>query len=225
MLPPFRIPLGLLLSLCLPIAAFGTEGDGGPAIRLEGAGIDEIRELAVDTALSRGWVVTSTDEGGIQFEQTIATPAPDQRGTAYALIRVRAEFAADGEDILVHLRAVQIDGPGTGVERSQDVTERYQDNLMNALRALQGRWEASLTVPDRPSPPPLPEAGALAGERSLGTWAYYAEQLAVTLGCRLGPEGAELVSAGADVEIHRVPCQGSQSMLIRCHFGECRPAY
>jgi hypothetical protein len=55
-----------------------------------------------------------------------------------------------------------------------------------------------------------------------GTWAYYAEQYARLRGCTLTEQGSVLVETRSDSEIHRVPCVGADSVLLKCQNGVCR---
>jgi hypothetical protein len=54
------------------------------------------------------------------------------------------------------------------------------------------------------------------------TWAAYAEQFARERGCQVTRGGSELIESRRDGEIHRVPCEGSDSVLVQCRNGECR---
>lgn len=95
-------------------------------------------------------------------------------------------------------------------------------------------------VPRAPSPPPETRGSVLlppVPEESLppeqnmltlnqaagtGTWAYYAEQYARLRGCTLTDQGSQLVETRSDGEIHRVPCVGADSYLLKCQNGVCR---
>jgi hypothetical protein len=54
------------------------------------------------------------------------------------------------------------------------------------------------------------------------SWSYYAEQYARLRGCNVSPEGSILIDARSDGEIHKVPCEGADSVLVQCQNGECR---
>jgi len=58
----------------------------------------------------------------------------------------------------------------------------------------------------------------------VGTWAYYAEALAVQRGCTLGDMGAELVSAPEGSELHRVHCADNSTLMVRCDRLGCTVA-
>jgi hypothetical protein len=60
-----------------------------------------------------------------------------------------------------------------------------------------------------------PSAGAV-------SWSYYAEQYARLRGCNVSPQGSILIDARSDGEIHKVPCEGADSVLVQCQNGECR---
>jgi hypothetical protein len=91
----------------------------------------------------------------------------------------------------------------------------------------------------RPSPapspqpailPPVPVESVSPSENMLtlnqvsdtGTWAYYAEQYARLRGCNLTEQGSMLIETRSDGEIHKVPCVGSDSYLLKCQNGVCR---
>lgn len=77
------------------------------------------------------------------------------------------------------------------------------------------------TMPAGPSMLALGTSVSAAGTDSMG-WSYYAEQHARLRGCNVSIEGATLVDSRSDGEIHRVPCDGSDSVLVQCYQGECR---
>lgn len=216
-----------LLSICSciatiasPATALAADATDHPSLRLHGADLYEARRVAVESALSSGWSMSLTSQGIVLFEQ--ATDPSDGPGSS--LVRVRADFLSDQDDLIIRLQAIQIDAPGTSAERATDVTERYHDNLMNALGSLRARWEAGLTVADPAPAGRGNESHADPGERPVGTWAYYAERYAQDQGCDLAEGGAELLSTGVDTELHRVQCQGRGALLIHCQFGECTMA-
>ena len=99
--------------------------------------------------------------------------------------------------------------------------------------------EGSSTVSSRPVPaptaqpailPPVPVESVPPGENMMtlnqaggtGTWAYYAEQYARLRGCNLTDQGSLLIETRSDGEIHKVPCVGSDSYLLKCQNGVCR---
>jgi hypothetical protein len=54
------------------------------------------------------------------------------------------------------------------------------------------------------------------------SWAYYAEQYARLRGCNVSSQGSILIDSRSDGEIHKVPCDGADSVLVQCYNGECR---
>ncbi|NEV64415.1 hypothetical protein [Thiorhodococcus minor] len=62
------------------------------------------------------------------------------------------------------------------------------------------------------------------GQSSSGrvTWAAYAEQYARQRGCQVSPAGSQLIESRQDGEVHKVPCEGSDSFLVKCQNGTCR---
>lgn len=105
---------------------------------------------------------------------------------------------------------------------------------------LDGSRTASTSPPTAPTPPPQPETTSilppppptpvesdndmltLSQASGTGTWAYYAEQYARLRGCNLTEQGAILIETRSDGEVHRVPCIGSDSFLLKCSDGVCR---
>ena len=65
----------------------------------------------------------------------------------------------------------------------------------------------------------LPSRSPVAGSVS---WAAYAEQYARQRGCQVGGLGTELIESRTDGEIHKVPCVGSDSFLVKCQNGTCQ---
>ncbi len=72
---------------------------------------------------------------------------------------------------------------------------------------------------------PLPARNtvtALSPSAATVSWSYYAEQYARLRGCQVTPQGAILIDTRSDGEIHKVPCEGADSLLVQCQNGECR---
>ena len=63
-------------------------------------------------------------------------------------------------------------------------------------------------------------AGLDAGARS--RWSANAEQYARQRGCQVAGSGSQLIESRQDGEVFKVPCQGSDSFLIRCQEGVCQ---
>jgi chemotaxis protein histidine kinase CheA len=84
---------------------------------------------------------------------------------------------------------------------------------------------AERTMPSQPTPEPVePKDNMLSLNQTDGTgvWAYYAEQYARLRGCNVTDAGAQLINSGADGEILKVSCVGSDSYLLKCQNGACR---
>lgn len=140
-----------VLLLLHAISAFGSSG---PTVLLFGANLEEIRGLAVDSALWRGWRLISLAPDSAAFEQTLEE-APDDATHPARVIRVLARFQDESGGVRVQLGAEEIEAPGTSEERSTDVTGRYGLNLTNALNSLRARWDnwhPALTPWTRPGP-------------------------------------------------------------------------
>lgn len=68
--------------------------------------------------------------------------------------------------------------------------------------------------------PPKPAAAKPAAPKA--QWSAKAEQYARQRGCKVGNSGAQLIESRKDGEVYKVPCQGSDSSLIRCKGGTCQ---
>lgn len=93
-----------------------------------------------------------------------------------------------------------------------------------------GAISQPMTLPDSvpnlpPVAAPLPAVEpmmALPTSATTVSWSYYAEQYARLRGCQVTPQGAILIDTRSDGEIHKVPCEGADSLLVQCQNGECR---
>ena len=70
------------------------------------------------------------------------------------------------------------------------------------------------SLPARPKTPVMVDI-------EVGTWAYYAEQFAISRGCELSEIGAELISGNSADELHLVHCQDGSSLRVRCDREGC----
>jgi hypothetical protein len=205
----------------------------GPTVLLYGATPEQAHDIALYSALERGWHMVASTSNSATFEHALEDG--DESGTAgeegpasLRFIRVRAQFGREADGVRVQLTAEEVTSPGQSGERSVDVTDQYGLNLANALSSLRERWEDR-----RPAPTPWAEQRPPGGDAprrnwgrdqasgAVGTWAYYAERYAESQGCVLADSGARLESAGAEWERHRVPCQDGRWLQIYCRFGDC----
>lgn len=54
------------------------------------------------------------------------------------------------------------------------------------------------------------------------SWSAYAEQYARQRGCQVSGGGSQLIESRQDGEVHKVPCEGSDSFLVKCQNGTCQ---
>ena len=97
--------------------------------------------------------------------------------------------------------------------------------VVDGSNAVPDPRPAERTVPSQPAPEPVePKDNMLSLNQTDGTgvWAYYAEQYARLRGCNVTDAGAQLINSGADGEILKVSCVGSDSYLLKCQNGACR---
>lgn len=66
----------------------------------------------------------------------------------------------------------------------------------------------------------LPKAKS--GIASSVSFAAQAETYAKQRGCKIGSKGTDLVESRKDGEIHKVPCVGADSVLVKCQKGSCK---
>ncbi|EGV18574.1 hypothetical protein [Thiocapsa marina] len=226
-----RSPPALLFRIA-PIAfgflALGIAAASVPSILLYGATPDQARDFAIETAYSRGWSVPTVGATTAGFEQVLEEGDPDNPRAPRDLIRISASFVEETAGTRVLLRAREIRISATGEEWSTDVTERYAENLGNALSSLRRKWDEyreaagiGAREPAR-SPPPRPDSpDRYAGTEALGTWTYYAERYAESRGCVLTDMGTVLEATGPEWERHRVPCRNGRSLRVYCRLGDC----
>ncbi len=97
--------------------------------------------------------------------------------------------------------------------------------VVDGSNAVPDPRPAERAVPSQPTPEPVePKDNMLSLNQTDGTgvWAYYAEQYARLRGCNVTDTGAQLINSGADGEILKVSCVGSDSYLLKCQNGACR---
>lgn len=226
--------LRLLTALLLPGIVIN-EGLAEPSVLLFNATLEEARDFTVESASARGWSVPSIGQNGAEFEQDLddeedddavatdnAEDVTDVGFVARRRIRIAAQFSEEAAGIRVLLRAHELESSQTG-EWTTDVTDRYAENLNNALTSLRRKWDqyrdplangsqqdAALTAQDGSQ-----------DAVSIGIWAYYAERYAQSRGCELTSRGALIESSGPHGEQHRVDCRDGRSLRVLCDQGDC----
>jgi hypothetical protein len=181
---PIRIGLTavvLIAALAPRVQALAGPG-AAPSTLLLHAGIPESLEFAAETARQRGWTILQSGPDSVTFEQAI-----DADGTgASALLRIEASLTRSPAGVTVTLRAQEIQASEGGAAETRDVTQRYRDNLLNALDSLASKWGLRQAAAD-PAPPtptgpePAPAPPPAAAPRGL------AVQAEPTPGVTLGP--------------------------------------
>jgi hypothetical protein len=213
-----------LSALAVTIVAWAgpIQAIGQPSVLLFGATLEETRALVVESAHGHGWTVAAVDPEEAAFEQVLDPGEWADEDVAARVIRITARLHSEAEGVRVLLRAQEIEEPGSETEWTTDVTDRYWDNLTNALSRLRMAWERSEPNAHRQPPfagTPAPISVAEPGE--IGTWAYYAEDYASRAGCALADRGARLIASGPEWEHHRVDCAGGETLDVMCRYGEC----
>ncbi|AHF05359.1 hypothetical protein MARPU_02320 [Marichromatium purpuratum 984] len=144
--------------------------------------------------------------------------------------------STDGEatpaGTLAAIPAAPIEGNET-TQRQPLTAATQTDNPANASRDVRPQPGPAPVIDATPmlrTTPPLAPKPPQAQTQMLSltprqrdvTWAAYAEQYARLRGCVLTDEGAVLIDSRSDGEIHKVPCEGTDSILVQCHDGLCR---
>jgi hypothetical protein len=197
-----------------------------PSVLLFEATVDEARDFAVDSAYARGWTVRAIGPDSAEFEQVLDEGDPGDPLVPRRMIQISAFFMDEPGGVRVLLRAHEVEVAMTREQWSTDVTNRYAQNLMNALGSLRSKWDQSRETVS--GPPHVvdradtrdPDMGSNHRGQT-GTWAYYAERYAESRGCELTPAGALLEASAPDWEQHRIGCRDGRSMRVLCRHGDC----
>jgi hypothetical protein len=195
---------------------------------LFGATVDEARDFAVESASARGWSVPAIGPTTAELEQAIDDGDPDDPLASRRVLRISALFTEESAGTRVLLRAREVEVSATGDERTTDVTDRYAENLGNALASLGSKWDERREADaigrqqtGQASASRADASGSDAGTATVGTWAYYAERYAAGRGCTPTDAGAILETSGFEWEQHRVTCRDGGSLRVHCRLGDC----
>lgn len=216
----------LLLALLLIALSTTTVASAGPSVLIGNSTVARVKALALDTALARGWTLIESTAERIIFETPLEQPAsagpPGVMPPETTHLRIRADLEQLAGGTLVSIQAEERWWRGSAREWRADVTRLYHDNLQDALRSLQQRWQRYLQTS-----PTFPEAAVIEpnfSDTPVGLWAYYAERYARAAGCMLDDQGATLVNSNRREELHRVFCANQAPVMVRCSNQGCRRA-
>ncbi len=224
---PVPVAHAALVTLAVAILTWAAcaRASDAPSVFLFGAGLDQARSLAMESAHRQGWTISAITVDEAAFEQVLEGSTSEDGGIPDKVIRIIARFSPEAEGVRVGLRAQEIAEPGGEGEWSTDVTARYRDNLTNALARLLVSWDrATPAIQRHPAAFEAPGSGESAATGEIGTWAYYAEDYARRSGCSLGDRGARLIGSGPEWERHRVYCADGSVLDVMCRYGECTGA-
>jgi hypothetical protein len=143
--------VGLLMLALSGVAQVWAAPGQAPSTLLLHAQLAEALSFASETARQRGWAVVATGPASVTFEQPLDSDADG----AVALLRITATGIASPGGVTVSLAAQEV-RPASGT--AQDVTQRYRDNLLNALDSLATKWGLGpgARPPVSPASPPVP---------------------------------------------------------------------
>jgi hypothetical protein len=212
--------LALALALCSTLSPGSLRALDRPNVLLFDATLNAARDFAVAAARERGWDVVDVSPDGATFEQTLDR---DEEGRLIEAIRVHAQLAEENAGVRVYLQAERIESPNGVRDWTTDETAEFGDHLAKALDSLRAKWDrhlgrATSSAGDRTQ---VRDASQGAAPSAIGTWTYYAEGYARSLGCELEDSGASLAAAAGDWEHYRVPCRDGRVLRVRCRFGDC----
>jgi hypothetical protein len=122
----------ILLALACLTEARDAPGQA-PSTLLLHARLAEALTFAAQTARQRGWTLVESGPASMTFEQSLDQ---DPDGSV-ALLRITASGAESPGGVTLSLAAREV-RPTEG--RAEDVTQRYRDNLVNALDSLASKW-------------------------------------------------------------------------------------
>lgn len=149
---------GLLMLSLSGIAQVWAIPGQAPSTLLLHAQLAEALTFASEMARQRGWAVVGTGPTSVTFEQPLDSDADG----SVSLLRITATGTESPGGVTVSL-AAQEARPASGT--AQDVTQRYRDNLLNALDSLATKWGL------RPGARPLASPAAAPVPTSAPTWA------------------------------------------------------
>jgi hypothetical protein len=208
--------------------AVGLAAASVPGVLLYGATPEQARDFAIESAYRRGWSVPAVGATTAGFEQVLEESDPDDPLALRHVIHISASFVEETAGTRVLLSAREVWISATGEEWSTDVTERYAENLGNALSSLRRKWDedreaagVSEREPDRTRAPLRESPDSRAKSKPVGTWAYYAERYAESRGCMLTDTETLLEASGPEWEQHRVTCRDGRSLRVHCRLGDC----
>ena len=145
------------------VESFGAVGKQ-PSTLLEGASLDEARSVAMASARSKGWTLTSPSADQLILERSVSASSPQARALGTLpdgpapRVQVHSQFIPVDRGTQVALQAFILVNPGTEAAKRIDYTEDYQDDLAISLSALQSAWLA--TEHQLASPAPVPATAA-----------------------------------------------------------------
>jgi hypothetical protein len=147
--------MGVLSLAIAGLAGVPAAAGQAPSTLLLHAQLAEALAFASETARQRGWAVVDSAPTSVTFEQPLD---PDPDGTV-ALLRITATGAESPGGVTVSLGAQEV-RPASGA--TLDVTQRYRDNLINALDSLASKWglrpvaSSRTRIPPAAAPAPQP---------------------------------------------------------------------
>jgi hypothetical protein len=124
---------GLVMLALAGVAQVWANPGQAPSTLLLHAQLAEALTFASETARQRGWAVVASGPTSVTFEQ----PLDSEADGSVSLLRITATGTESPGGVTVSLAAQEV-RPASGT--AQDVTQRYRDNLLNALDSLATKW-------------------------------------------------------------------------------------
>ena len=228
--------LGLFLLLVCTFVLSGcatsnnrlTTPSGLPDVTILGATKKQVADKIVEGALTSGSQVKSVNEYAVVIGKRATNDLGAQIffGSRYdGVPEYRMHFGlldvAGGVRVIG--RAEIITNPGSAFERVSDVTATNATEIQKLLEKLAQKFNSPATS-NSYSGPELIQPPSKAIERNLtgsGSDSRSAENAARQSGCAKQPQ-AQFLAKGAGYENYSIACDGGETQIYRCEYGNCR---
>ena len=115
-----------------------------PQTLLSGAKLEHARSIAMGTARSKGWNITSAQANQLKLQRDLSASSPQAIALGSTLTPPKMEIETDlverSDGTIVALKAFVITNPGTTEEKRINYTPDYESQLLISLSSLQSAW-------------------------------------------------------------------------------------
>lgn len=153
-----------------------------PQIFLPDAGVQEVKGLAMGSAVSKGWTLAESGDDTLILQRTLNAAAAESispgagLGPLPPVVKVRSTFFPRMGGVDVVLDAQVVTQRGGEQEKREDFTDSYRPELMRSLASLrkawdESRWRVASAIPPLPTTQPVSQ-DELEGDATEGTPGY-----------------------------------------------------